>query len=244
MQSWGVARQIDARLVWFCGALLGIDLLFILVHSAHAVYILSDNDNTPTLGRRWNIERDASYAEIFGYGKTLIVLYMLVSIRTKYRPPIYLALIAIYTFVLLDDALHLHEVLGRGVAYALDLQPFAGLRARDVGELIVWTIFGVPLLALTLAAFVRSPPADRANGLLLLAALALLALFAVVADMAHVLMMDAFRGADLLFIVIEDGGEQIALTLTCAVAILIRRELQNPAPPHAAGKGAPCRHPW
>jgi hypothetical protein len=143
-------------------------------------------------------------------------------------------LIAIYTFVLLDDALHVHELLGRGIADALALQAFAGLRARDFGELIAWTIFGLPLLAFTLVAFVRSPPTDRANGLLLMAAFALLVVFAVAADMVHVMMMDTFRGVDLLFTVIEDGGEQITLTLTCGIAVLIRRELRSRQPSQAA----------
>ena len=72
---------------------------------------------------------------------------------------------------------------------------------------------------------VRSPREDRRNGLLLLAALAVLALFAVVADMTHVVLRRAFRGADDLFTVIEDGGEQITLTLMCGLAILIRRDV-------------------
>ena len=48
---------------------------------------------------------------------------------------------------------------------------------------------------------------------MLLGALAVLGLFAVVADMAHIVMRDAFRGADDLLGLIEDGGEQITLTL-------------------------------
>jgi hypothetical protein len=56
--------------------------------------------------------------------------------------------------------------------------------------------------------------------------LAVLALFAVVADMVHVMQMSAFRGANTLFNMIEDGGEQVTLSLICGLAILIRRELR------------------
>jgi hypothetical protein len=52
--------------------------------------------------------------------------------------------------------------------------------------------------------------------------------------MVHVMMMDTFRGVDLLFTVIEDGGEQITLTLTCGIAVLIRRELRSRQPSQAA----------
>ena len=234
MQFRRLASQIDARLVWFCGGLLSIDLLFILVHSVHEIYIFFYNDNAAMLDNRWNIERDRSYAEIFGYIKTLIILSSLISIQRQWGCPIYLALIMIFAFALLDDAFQVHELLGVGIADALALQSFAGLRARDVGELIVWMVAGVSLLAVALAAFVRSPQADRTNGLLLMGAFALLVLFAVVADMVHVVVRATFQGADLLFTVIEDGGEQITLTLTCGIAALIRREVRSREPRYPA----------
>jgi hypothetical protein len=62
-----------------------------------------------------------------------------------------------------------------------------------------------------------------------MAALAALALFAVVADMAHVVLRRAFRGADDLFAVIEEGGEQVTLSLMCGLAILIRRDVRSRA---------------
>lgn len=60
--------------------------------------------------------------------------------------------------------------------------------------------------------------------------MSVLVLFAVVADMAHVAVIGTFRGADLLFTVIEDGGEQITLALICGLAVLIRRELRSREP--------------
>ena len=95
-------------------------------------------------------------------------------------------------------------------------------------------VAGVSPLAVALAAFVRSPQADRTTGILLMGAFALLALFAVVADMVHVVVRATFQGADLLFTVIEDGGEQITLTLTCGIAALIRREVRSREPRYPA----------
>jgi hypothetical protein len=148
--------------------------------------------------------------------------------------PIYLAFILIFAFVLVDDAFQVHERGGVRIAEALDMQPFGGLRSIDRGELLVWTMVGVPLLAAAAFAVVRSPKADRGNGLLLLGALAVLALFAVVIDMAHVVLRGSFRGADDLFIVIEDGGEQFTLSLTCGLAILIHRDVRGREPRRAA----------
>jgi hypothetical protein len=222
-----LAPHADARLARICGLLLAVDLFFIVVFSIHALYVPLYNDRVPILGDKWDIDSDWSYAEMFGYLKVILILSLLISIPQVLKRPIYLAFIAIYTFVLLDDALEVHETGGFHIAEALDLQPFFGLRPIDPGELIVWTAAGLPLLAAVAFAVVRSPREDRGNGLLLLAALAVLVLFAIVVDMTHVVARRAFRGADHLFTVIEDGGEQIALTLTCGLAILIRREVHG-----------------
>jgi zinc transporter ZupT len=226
----GVARlapHVDARLVRICVLLLAVDVFFIVVFSIHTIYVLLYNDRVPILGDKWNIVYDRSYAEMFGYLKTALILSLLISIPQVWKRPIYLAFAGIFTFVLVDDALRVHERFGLLVARALDLQPFLGLRPVDPGELMVWTIAGIPLLAGAVAAFVRSPAEDRGNGLLLAAALAVLALFVVVIDMAHIVLRRAFRGADDLFTVIEDGGEQFALSLTCGLAILIWREVRE-----------------
>jgi hypothetical protein len=152
---------------------------------------------------------------MFGYLKLMLILFLLISIPRVWKRPIYVSLILIFAFVLVDDAFQVHERGGMRIAEALDLQPFLGLRPIDPGELLVWTMVGVPLLAAAAFAIVRSPKDDRANGLLLLGALAVLALFAVVTDMAHVVLRGAFWGANDLFTVIEDGGEQFTLSLTC-----------------------------
>jgi hypothetical protein len=221
--------EIDARLVWFCVALLGIDAFFIAVFSFHEIYIAFYNENLPLLGDEWHIEGDGSYAEIFGYLKSTLMLFLLISIGQVWKRPTYLAFLAIFIFIVLDDAFQVHERLGSRIEDALALQRFDVLMLIDPGQLLVWTIVGVPLLAVAVAAVVRSSEEDRRNGVLLLGALAVLALFAVVADMAHAVLKrtKAFRGANDLFIVIEDGGEQITLSLMCCLVVLIRRDLRG-----------------
>lgn len=222
-----LASQADAAVVWGCVVLLAVDVFFIVVFSIHSLYVVLYNDRVPVLGEKWNIRRDWSYAEMFGYLKTLLILALLISIPRVWKRPIYLAFIAIFTFVLVDDAWQVHERFGARIAQALDLPPFGGLRPIDPGELMVWTIAGIPLLAGAIAAIVGSSREDRRNGALLFGGLAVLTLFAVVADMAHVVLRHAFRGADRLFTVIEDGGEQITLSLICGLAILIRRDVRG-----------------
>jgi hypothetical protein len=232
MQVVRLSHQADASLVRVGGVMLSLDVFFIAVFLVHRIYTALYNDYVPMLGEEWHIGRDRSYAEMLGYLKMAFVVSALILIRGKWQRPIYLALILIFTVALLDDALQLHERLGHGIADALGLQSFAGRMSPHFGELIVWTILGVFLLAGARAGFVRSPQEDRGNGLLLMGAFAVLVLFAVAVDLAHVVVKYEFRfrGADLLFTVIEDGGEQIVLTLTCALAVLIHHEVVSREP--------------
>ncbi|MGH7508387.1 MAG: hypothetical protein ACREMZ_02825 [Gemmatimonadales bacterium] len=236
MQVKCLAHQADAGLIRFCVALAGVDLFFIAVFSVHRIYTALYTGNTPILGDQWHIGSDWSYAEMFGYLKTAIIISVLVSIRGYRQRPIYLALILIFTGALLDDALQVHERLGHGLADALALQSFAGRMSPHFGELIIWTILGLFLLAAAIVGFIRSPQQDRSNGLLLIGAFAVLVLFAVVVDLAHVLVKYEFRfrGADFLFTVMEEGGEQITLSLTCGLAVLVHRELRSR--PRGGGK--------
>ncbi len=229
LQIVRLSHQADASLVHVGVVLLSLDVFFIAVFLVHGIYSALYNDCAPVLGHEWHIGRDRSYAEMFGYLKMTFIVSALILIRGKRQRPIYLALILIFTVALLDDALQLHERLGRGIVDALALEALAGRMSPQFGELIVWTILGVFLLASARAGFVRSPQEDRSNSLLLMGAFAVLMLFAVVADLAHVVVQHEFKfpGADLLFTVIEDGGEQIALTLTCSLAVLIDRELRS-----------------
>jgi hypothetical protein len=222
-----LASHVDRRLAWACAALVVVDVMFIAVYSIHAIYVPLYNEDAPLLGWRWDIRMDWSYAEIFGYLKILAIVALLISIPRVWKRPIYLAFIAIFTFMLLDDSLELHETWGFFIAETLGLPPLGRLRPIDPGELLVWTLAGIPLLGAAVAAVLRSPREDRGNGFLLMAALSVLALFAVVADMAHIVLRWAFRGADDLFAVIEDGGEQITLSLTSGLTALIRRDVRS-----------------
>lgn len=164
---------------------------------------------------------------MFGYLKSLSIVLLLISVPQVWKRPVYLTFLPIFTFILLDDALQVHERLGLRIEEALALQRFDAPMRIGPGQVLVWTIVGVALLPVAVAALVRSPEEDRRNGILLMGALAVLALFGVVVDMVHAVLRKAFRGADDLIIVIEDGGEQLALSLICCLVILIRRELRG-----------------
>lgn len=220
----------DRRVVWLLLALISVDLLFVAVHAVHTIYASMYTDRIPVMHWQWNIVYDRSYLELFGYSKTLLIISLLLALHVKNERLVYLVFAVLFTFVLLDDSLMLHETIGQSLADALALRPFAGLRPLDFGELLFWAGAALPLLGLAAVGLVTATGPDQATGLLLLGALAVLMVFGAGFDMVHVMVEQAFRGAHLLFSVIEQGGQQITLSLTCGLAVLIRREVRSREP--------------
>ena len=92
-----------------------------------------------------------------------------------------------------------------------------------MGQLAVWILVGTIVAATTIGILARSTGHHRTNGILLLAVLLALGFFAVAIDLVHVVFHSWFRGADQLFTVMEEGGEQLVQSLTVAIALLIQR---------------------
>jgi hypothetical protein len=91
---------------------------------------------------------DGGYAEIFQYGKEFGILLVLLFGFLKNRTLILLGWQTLFVYLLLDDALRLHERLGKSLAAFLHLSPLAGLRARDVGELLISACVGSLIIGL------------------------------------------------------------------------------------------------
>jgi hypothetical protein len=229
--EWWRGRTDHLVQGWNCNLLMvllfliAVDIGFIAIYSLHEIYIALYHDNVARLGSRWRVGADRSYAEMFGYVKlaSLVVLLLATYGRSKNR--MYLIWAGVFAYVLLDDALLIHEGLGHMAA-----GPSGSRWAWDMGQLVVWILVGMILLAISIGALVRSSGQDRTNGILLLWTLLALGFFAVAVDLVHAIVRSWFRGADLLFTVIEEGGEQLVLSLAVAVALLIRLSARKESP--------------
>ncbi|HEX2250229.1 MAG TPA: hypothetical protein VHH32_07750 [Gemmatimonadales bacterium] len=218
-----LARQASHGLIWSCSALLLLDLFFIAIFSSHWISSALDQ-NAVRLSSHWHLGKDGSYSELLGYLKLAVIVAAMALISMRRRRPVYSALALLFAVALLDDAMQLHERMGAALAGTLALQ------SSTLGELLAWMIFGVFLSIVVRAGFVRSPQhEDRRNAILLLGAFGVLLVFAVVADVAHVVVLHEFRyrTVDALLTVMEDGGEQITLTLIFALAVLINRDVRT-----------------
>jgi hypothetical protein len=202
------------------GLLLATDLAFIAVHVVHT--------STPYLASPLNsLERDRGYAEYFQYTKLYWIVLLSALLWLKHRAGLFAGWLVVFASLLVDDMFSVHESGGARAAAALGLAPVLGLRAQDVGELLVTAVAGIAILARLGLGHLRADPAARALSGRLLGMLAALACVGVGADMLHQAFADGAVGQTL--VVLEDGGE--LLVVSAIVSIMVGAAL---APPRAA----------
>ena len=186
------------------------DLLFIALHLIHLQTSLLPSD-------RWSIARDHGYAEIFQYLKYVAICLALGNLYLRSRLRVLLGWLAVFAFLLLDDAGRMHERFGLLFAAWTHLPDIGELRGRDIGELIFALLAGLVVLPLVIFGWLRGAATARTVSIDLALFLIALAGCGVGADLIHRMLsltsMDLFAG------VIEDGGEMLVLTLTCAYIV-------------------------
>ncbi len=184
--------------------LILITIGFIIVHLFHTYYGVPASD-------MFDLEIDNNYPEFFLYLQELAIAILLVLMYRRSGFLVYLAWGLIFTYILLDDSLLVHERIGVYLVDRFNVQNNFGVRGRDITEVIVQLFFGVPLIGfMAWAHFYRSDSFARIVSTWLFALLALLVSFAIVLDWFHVKIMVI----DLKPVLgtIEDGAEMFVLT--------------------------------
>lgn len=202
---------------------LAADAILVVFHILHVLKTMEVFAGGAFLDSRlFLISEDRGYGEIWGYVKSLAIVAAFLACYAEARQPLFAALGFTFAVIVLDDSLMLHEVFGHRVSAALALEPVLGLKAQDQGELLVWSVLGTAVVAALAVGFRRSGRHARTVGSIFLGLFAALIFFAVVVDMLHILLNDAFRGAYRIFPLVEEGGELAVLSLTCAAAVALR----------------------
>lgn len=198
----------------FLVLLLCSDLLFIVLHFANALTPLFKN---PLL----NIEQDRGYPEMYQYLKYCWMIAMLFFIAWKHRSLCYVAWGAVFTYFLVDDALMLHERIGRRIAENFSFTPPLGLRLQDFGELMVSATAGILLLTSVILVYRGGSQIFRKVSQDITLLIFILAFFGVIVDMAHVAIN--LGGKVTFFLgVIEDGGEMLSVSLLAWYTLLLK----------------------
>lgn len=223
------ARRLAGSTVFvrLLAALVVADAALILLHVLHSLHDMrvigadggADGGGFLLESRRFLIDEELGYGEIFGYLKSLAIAAALFACYRRARAPAFAALAFTFAVIALDDSLRIHEFFGNLIAKGLALGHAAGLRAQDVGELMVWSALGAVVVSALAYGYRRSDAAARSLASIFLGLLAVLVFFAVVADMLHIALAGWFRGAYRVGTVIEEGGEMLTLSLICAAAV-------------------------
>lgn len=184
--------------------LILITIGFIIVHLFHTY-------NGVPASEMFDLEIDNSFSEIFLYLQELGIVVLLYLIYKQTNNLLYFAWALIFTYVLLDDSLLIHERIGVWMVDQFNVQNNYGVRGRDITEVIVQLIFGIPLVGfMAWAHFFRGDSAAKRISIILFLLLGLLVSFAIVLDWFHVKIMII----DLKPVLgtIEDGAEMFILT--------------------------------
>jgi hypothetical protein len=214
------SRQTVPQARLFLRLLLCADAAFIAIHLVHKLspYLLDPH---------FSIEADRGYAEVVQYVKAFWVALMLAAVWRSTRARVHAVWAAIYAYIVCDDATRLHERAGLIVAEHTHYGTLLGLRARDLGELTFAFALATALLALLFVLYRRSCDDARHATQDLVLLFGLLGFCGVFVDMLHVLSTGG--PAEALFSVLEDGGEMVALSMTCAYAFdLLQRRGERP----------------
>ncbi|WP_165244088.1 hypothetical protein [Paludisphaera soli] len=164
--------------------------------------------------RGFSLGDDRGFGERFQYAKLLALVALLALLHRRQQWPIHAALVLVFGYLLVDDALMIHERLGEHLAERYALSPAFGLRAVDFGELIVSAVAGSVLLAQLGLAYWFGGSEERVVGRNFIGLLLLLAFCGVGFDMLHIML----RAFDSTMEILEDGGEMIAVSLMVAYA--------------------------
>lgn len=191
--------------------LLGIDFAFVVASIWRAQLGLGGGEDL------FAVSKDGGYAEQFQYVQFAVVILLLCLLAIAVKSALTGGWAVIFSILLADDKLELHESWGTHIADKLSFQPLFYLRAVDYGEIMVFALWGLISIAiLSIASSVdRSAIALKISKGLLLSLLGF-AFFGAFFDMLHIVVLDIYTLSYMqnnVFDAIEDGGEMIVISL-------------------------------
>jgi hypothetical protein len=211
------ARLASSGPVPLLAALVAVDLALVVISVVRLVVA------GPSLTDPWLLETDGGVAEYAGYVQQATLVVLLLALCWVTRHLVWAAYAVVFLSALADDYLRLHENKGAWLAEQLaqDLwfpaDGFLGLRANDLGELLVWGLLAAVPLAAAVLLHRRSDGWNRRASLGMAGLIAAYVFFGAVLDQAHVLFLDSWIG-DVVG-TLEDGGELLVLSASVVYVV-------------------------
>ena len=193
--------------------LVSTDFIFIVLHFIWGT--------TPYLSSvLFSLEQDRGFSEIYQYIKMFWIIILMVAMYLRTSENGYISWSILFSYLVCDDSLMIHEKVGLTIANNLGFTPFLGLRPKDFGELAVTGIAAIILLTFVGFSYLRGSQAFKRISRDLVICLLVIAFFGVFVDMAHIA---APLGSPLSFLlgVVEDGGEMLTISMITWYAFLL-----------------------
>jgi len=207
-------------------ALLVLDILSVAVEAALAlaieagVIVRNQNDgrepyNFLRIGTEFGL-----WASI-GYAKLAAAAGLLAVIARRTAESAYGALAAAFAILLADDALMVHERMGRLLASIIEVPFDVGVAASSLFEVLVFGVIGVAVLALLWTAWRRAGARHRANVAVLSAMVLAVGAFAVAIDFVDQIVDLYSRIGSKALGLIDDGGENMVVSLAVGFLLMV-----------------------
>ncbi|MDZ7694794.1 MAG: hypothetical protein U5K69_27365 [Balneolaceae bacterium] len=189
----------------FLVLLISADLVFVGLEVVHSLGYASDN--------KFLLGTERGYSEVYQYVKFFWIALILAWLTFRTYQPLYGIGTFLFMYLLLDDSLEIHETMGGHIAAWTGMSPLFGLRTQDYGELTVYALTGIIFLGAGWLAYQKSSRRARQISWYVLGGLVGLAVFGAGVDMLHSFFSNSFPFLDTPFVILEDGGELIAVSV-------------------------------
>ena len=171
--------------------------------------------------RFFNIARDRGFGEIVQYLKFGVMIAVLVRWRREWPSRLVTAWLVLFTIMLLDDAIGIHEEIGGWLLPDPDAR-WRGIRLKDLAEAVAFAALeGTAFLNIVYWHF-REAPAGRGFSWWFAAALAPVVFSGMVLDVVSVPLL-------------ESAGETVAMTILLGAVLWQYHARRALAPGGAAG---------
>ena len=160
---------------------------------------------------------DGGLAERLEYLKSMLTAAVLFRLASHGGGRLFLALAGVHAWFLADNLLKLHERAGRLLGQLLAPDGALTLASRDFGEFMAFGAIGAGLALQLWLCWRKADAGQRRAGGLLIFTAGSLVLFATVADALHASRLGPLLG-ETFWVLLEDGGETLVLSLNCALA--------------------------
>lgn len=207
----GHDNRVNGMAAHLLASLLLADLTFLVLDGIAAA--------TPWLdSSMFSIKQDRGYPEIYQYVKlfSIAILYAHLALESR----LYVAWALVFAYFLADDALMIHETVGRYLGYFVRVEPPLSFRRQDIGEIVVSAIAGLGLFSVGYWFYKRGTPSSRRASRQILLLVLLFAAFGVGVDSAHH-AIGGGRVVSFFLVLVEDGGEMVTASLILYYTVLL-----------------------